>query len=115
MLNQVVLVGRLTDEPSIEETSSGKKRTIIIVAVPRNFKNSEGLFETDFIRCVLWNGMASNTKEYCHKGDVVGIKGRLQNRSYENSNTEIKYITEVIAERISFLTSNNKEKDLKQN
>ena len=59
--------------------------------------------------------MASNTKEYCHKGDVVGIKGRLQNRSYENSNKEIKYIIEVIAERISFLTSNNKEKDLKQN
>lgn len=110
MVNQVVLVGRLTDDPVVEETTNGKKHTAITVAVQRNYKNSDGIYETDFIRCVLWNGMASNTKEYCHCGDIVGIKGRLQNRTYENSEKEVKYLTEVIAERITFLASANKNK-----
>lgn len=109
MLNQVVLVGRLTDNPVVEETSNGKKYTAINVAVQRNFKNNEGIYETDFIRCVLWNGMASNTKEYCKTGDIVGIKGRLQNRTYETEDKQVKYITEVIAERITFLASSKKK------
>lgn len=113
MLNQVVLVGRLTDNPVVEETANGKKYTAINVAVQRNFKNADSIYETDFIRCVLWNGMASNTKEYCHTGDIVGIKGRLQNRSYENEEKETKYITEVIAERITFLASANKKENKK--
>lgn len=111
MLNQVVLVGRLTEDPMVEETTNGKKYTSIVVAVQRNFKNSEGLYETDFIRCVLWNGMASNTSEYCHTGDMVGIKGRLQNRSYETEDKETKYITEVITEKITFLSSNGNKKE----
>lgn len=116
MVNQVVLVGRLTENPVVEEASNGKKHTAINIAVQRNFKNSEGIYETDFIRCVLWNGMASNTKEYCHTGDIVGIKGRLQNRSYENEQKEKKYITEVIVERITFLASSSKNtKDKKDN
>ncbi len=110
MVNQVVLVGRLTDNPFVEEASNGKKYTAITVAVQRNYKNTNGLYDTDFIRCVLWNGMAANTEEYCHSGDIVGIKGRLQNRSYESESKEVKYITEVIAERITFLASANKNK-----
>ena len=74
----------------------------------RPFKNSDGIYETDFIRCILWNSIATNTSEFCHVGDVIGIKGRLQNRSYVDNNN-IKYITEVIAERVTFLSSNNKE------
>lgn len=109
MLNQVVLVGRLTENPVVEETSNGKKYTAINVAVQRNFKNNDGIYETDFIRCVLWNGMASNTKEYCKTGDIVGIKGRLQNRTYETEDKQVKYITEVIAERITFLASSKKK------
>lgn len=114
MLNQVVLVGRLTDNPIVEETSNGKKYTAINIAVQRNFKNANGIYETDFIRCVLWNGMASNTKEYCQTGDIVGIKGRLQNRSFENDEKEVKYITEVIAERITFLSNVKKGKAKKE-
>lgn len=105
MLNQVVLVGRLTDDPVLEESVNGKQYTAVIVAVQRNFKNAQGLYDTDFIRCVLWNGLASNTKEYCKAGDVVGIKGRLQNRAYEDDNKEVKYITEVITEKITFLSN----------
>lgn len=113
MLNQVVLVGRLTDNPTVIETENGKKYTAINLAVQRAFKNSDGIYESDFIRCVLWNGVAANTCEFCHTGDILGIKGRLQNRSYETYDNETKYITEVIAERVTFLSS-NKNKDKKQ-
>lgn len=104
-MNQVVLVGRLVEEPVVSKTDNGKSYTSINLAVQRSFKNSDGIYETDFIRCVLWNGIASNTSEYCHTGDIVGIKGRLQNRSYETEDKEKKYITEVIAERVSFISS----------
>lgn len=110
-MNQVVLVGRLTDNPVAVETVNGKKVTTVIVAVQRNYKNADGIYETDFIRCVLWNAVAANTSEYCHAGDVIGIKGRLQNRAYENENKETKYITEVIAEKITFLSSKKPEED----
>ena len=108
-MNQVVLVGRLTDNPVAVEIENGKKVTSIVVAVQRNYKNVDGNYDTDFIRCVLWNAIAANTSEYCHTGDVIGIKGRLQNRSYEDENKETKYITEVIAEKVTFLSSKKPE------
>ena len=108
-INQVILVGRLVENPSISETTNGKKYTSVVIAVQRNFKNADGVYESDFIRCVLWNGVAANTTEYCHTGDVIGIRGRLQNRSFEDNNKEIKYITEVIAEKVSFLSSKKQE------
>lgn len=111
MLNQVVLVGRMTSNPNVIETENGKKYTVINLAVQRAFKNQDGIYETDFIRCILWNGIASNTCEFCKIGDVIGIKGRLQNRIYENNNEETQYITEVIAERVTFLSSNKTKKE----
>ena len=105
MLNQVVLVGRLTKDPEVKTLENGKKYTSIVVAVARSFKNSEGLYDTDFVKCTLWNGIAANTCEYCHSGDVVGIKGRLQVSSYETEEKEKKYVTEVVAEKVTFLTS----------
>ena len=112
MLNQVVLVGRLTSNPEIVTTENGKKTTTINIAVQRPFKNMDGLYETDFIRCVLWNGVAASTCEYCHSGDIVGVKGRLQTRNYEKDE-EKKYITEVIADKVTFLSSNTKHEELR--
>ena len=109
MINQIILVGRLVGDPEIEDYENGRKRTIINLAVQRNFKNVEGKYETDFFRCVLWNGMASSTKNYCHRGDIIGVKGRMQNRSYVDKDNNTKYITEIIAEKISFVTTNSKK------
>ncbi len=111
MLNQVILVGRLTDDPKINSVNNGKKVSTITLAVGRSFKNADGLYDTDFIRCVLWDGIASNTHEYCKKGDVVGVKGRLQVDSYENKDGEKRTSTNVIAEKVTFLShsDNNKE------
>lgn len=112
-MNQVILVGRLTKNPEVITTDNNKKMTTITVAVPRSFKNSEGLYESDFIRCILWNNIALSTCEYCNCGDVIGIKGRLQTRNYEDDNKVRKTITEVVAEKITFLSSNKKEESEK--
>ena len=74
MLNQTVIVGRLVDEPKLQETENGKKVTNLTIAVPRSFKNADGEYDTDFVDCVLWSGVAETTAEYCKKGDLVGIK-----------------------------------------
>jgi single-strand DNA-binding protein len=109
MLNQVVLVGRLTDDPKVEESENGTKYSTIVLAVQRTFKNSEGIYEADFIRCRLWNAIANSTSEYCHKGDIVGIKGRIKVSNYDDEDGNKKYMTEVIAEKVTFLTSKKEE------
>lgn len=105
-MNFVSLVGRLTQEPEISQCADGTYRTIIFVAVSRDYKNAEGITEADFIKVVLWNGIASATKDYCHKGDVVGIRGKLQTRTYETDEKQKKHILEVIADKITFINSN---------
>ena len=107
-LNNVILVGRLTADPEIVEIEDNKKVTTVILAVNRNFKNTDGVYETDFIRCILWNSIASTTTEYCHVGDVIGIKGRLQTSKYEDENKKLHYIVDVVAERVTFLSTNRK-------
>ena len=111
MINQIILVGRLTGDPEIEEYENGKKRTIINIAVQRQFKNIDNKYDTDFFRCVLWNGMASNTKNYCQRGDIAGVKGRVQNRNYVDSENNTRYITEIIAEKISFVSHSQKKEN----
>lgn len=108
MLNQIVLVGRLVRDPEVRKAKNGSSYSYITLAIPRSYKNVNGEYETDFIDCTLWKLMATNTKEYCKKGDIVGVKGRLESRSYEKDG-ETKYVTEVIAERVTFLSSNSKE------
>lgn len=104
MHNLVYLIGRLCEDPVTKEYEDGKSMLTINLAVQRSFKNENGIYETDFIRCILWNGIAAHTSEYCKKGDLVGGKGRIQNRSYDDSG-EKKYITEVIVDKVSFLAS----------
>lgn len=109
MLNQTVLVGRLVKEPELHQTENGKKVTNITLAVPRSYKNMNGEYDTDFISCVLWSGIAENTVEYVKKGDLLGVKGRIQTRTYEDFEANRKYITEVVAEKVTFLSSKNKD------
>lgn len=108
MLNQLVLVGRLVKDPDIVETDKNKKYSRITLAIPRSFKNMDGEYETDFINCILWDVVAKSAVEYCKKGDIIGIKGRLQSSVVEKDD-EKKYYTDVIAERITFLSSKKNE------
>ncbi len=108
MLNQTVLVGRLVQEPELRETENGHKVTNITLAVPRSYKNSQGEYETDFISCVLWKGIAENTVEYVKKGDLLGIKGRINTRSFEVDEMR-RNVMEVVAEKVTFLSNKNKD------
>ena len=116
-MNNVTLVGRLCADPEIVKGNDGTPRTIINLAVLRDYKNSDGIYESDFISCILWNGIANAVKDYCHKGDVVGIKGKIRGNNYETENHEKKYSTEVVAEKITFISTAktreiHKEKEL---
>lgn len=113
MLNQIIIVGRLVSDPEVNETDNGVKVSNITLAVDRNFKNSKGEKETDFIDCILWKGIATSTAEYCQQGDLIGVKGRLQSRAYIDSNGNKKYTKEVVAEKVTFLNTKNfvKEKE----
>lgn len=110
MLNQVVVVGRLVKTPEIKEMEDGKKRTSITLAVPRCYKNVNGEYETDFISCTLWDNVASNTVEYCEKGDIIGVKGRLQTNSYEKDG-EKRIAINVVAEKVTFLTTKSRDQE----
>ncbi len=105
MLNQAVLVGRIVYEPELKETENGNKLANVTLAVPRSFKNSDGEYDTDFINCVLWRGVAESTVEYCHKGDLVGVKGHIQTRDIELEDQSHKKLVEVVAEKVTFLSS----------
>ena len=112
MLNQVVLVGRLVRDPELRKTDTNKSVTSITLAIPRSFKNANGEYETDFIDCQLWEQTAKATCEYTNKGDIVGVKGRIQSRVVEENNNK-KYLTEIIAEKVTFLSSKKEEKTAK--
>ena len=109
MLNQIVLVGRLVKTPELRITDTGKKTSVITLAVPRNYKNQDGQYDTDFLECVLWTGIAENTAEYCKTGDMIGVKGRVQSRIIETTDGTKRKKTEIVAERVTFLSSSNKE------
>lgn len=111
MLNQVVLVGRIVKTPELRVTESGKKTATVTLAVPRNYKNQSGEYETDFLDCTLWTNVAENTTEYCQTGDMVGVKGRIQTRVIQSDDGSKKKKTEIIAEKVTFLAQapNNKE------
>lgn len=102
MINQVILVGRLVEKPICEESENGRKVAEITLAVPRSFKNDEGVYETDFIKATLWQQVAESTSQYCNEGDIIGVKGRLQ-RLEGNQ-------LQLVAEKITFLSSSRKGK-----
>ena len=111
MINQIMLVGRLVRTPDLFVTESGKKGSFITLAVGRPYKNADGEYETDFIDCTLWAVVAENTAEYCKSGDVVGIRGRLQTRIVEDENGMKQKVMEIIADKVTFLSSANSKKN----
>ncbi len=111
MVNQIVLVGRIARTPEVRITENGKKVATLTLAVPRNYKNINGEYETDFLDCTLWTAVAESTTQYCKTGDMIGVKGRVQTRIIESPEGIKKRKTEIVAEKVTFLTSspNNKK------
>lgn len=106
MFNSVILVGRVVEKPVRKQLESGLSVATLTLAVIRPFKNSEGEYDTDFIKCSLWEGIADVGSQYCTKGSIIGVKGRLavrqQDLTLEEGKKTFKMI-EVIAERLAFI------------
>lgn len=115
MINQIVLVGRITRTPELYVTDNGKKISEITLAVPRAYKNQSGEYDTDFLDCTLWTSVAETTAEYCHVGDIIGVKGRLQSRMIEKEDGSKYKKTEIVAERVTFLSSKNSKNNESEN
>lgn len=113
MINNVVLVGRLTKDPDLKYTGSGTAVATFTLAVNRNFTNQSGEREADFINCVIWRKSAETLANYAKKGVLIGVTGRIQTRSYDNQQGQKVYVTEVIADNFQLLES--KKADSSQN
>lgn len=103
MINNVVLVGRLTAAPDLRKTPNGVSSLQGTLAVNRNFKNQNGDREADFINCVIWRQQAENLANWAKKGALIGIVGRIQTRNYENQQGQRVYVTEVVADSFQLL------------
>lgn len=115
MLNRVVIIGRLTRDPELRYTPNGTASCTFTLAVERNFKNSNGEREADFIPIVTWRQLAENCANYLRKGRLTAVEGRIQTRSYENNEGRRVYVTEVIADNVRFLESAKNEDRQQQN
>ena len=103
MINNVVLIGRLTRDVDLRYTSQNQAVGQFTLAVNRNFKNQNGEYDADFINCVIWGKSAENFANWTKKGNLVGITGRVQTRNYENQQGQRVYVTEVVAENFQLL------------
>ena len=110
-MNKVILIGRLTNDPELKIINEkGTKVVNFSIAVSRGYKNANGEIETDFFPCVAWEKLGENLSQYVKKGDQVAVEGKLQNRSYETETGLKRYVTEIIAENITYLNKVNTEK-----
>ncbi|KLU66729.1 single-stranded DNA-binding protein A [Desulfosporosinus acididurans] len=104
MLNRVVLIGRLTKDPELRYTPSGVAVSNFTLAIDRNFKNSQGERETDFIPCVAYRQLGELCANHLAKGKLAAVDGRIQIRSYTAQDGQRRWVTEVIAENVRFLS-----------
>ena len=112
-MNSVILVGRLTRDPELRTTPNGIATCQISLAV-NGIPNANGERTTDFINIVVWRRQAENVAKYCSKGSQVGVVGRIHTRSYDANDGSKRYVTEVVADNITFLGSNNSNRGTSQ-
>lgn len=109
MINRVVLIGRLVKDPELRYTPSGVATCSFTIAVNRQFSNSQGEKEADFIQIVAWRQLAELCANYLKKGSQAGLEGRLQTRSYDNKEGKRVFVVEVVADNVQFLDGNKSE------
>ena len=109
MHNMVYLIGRLTKDVEVEEKDNDKQLAIASIAVQRTYKDDDGSYPTDFFDVALWNSIAINTAKYCKKGDLVGIRAKLQSNAYTTEDGITFHGIDIIADKISFLSSKKED------
>ena len=104
-MNKVIFIGNLTRDPELSTTNSGVNVCKFTLAIQRRFSGADGEKETDFFNIVVWRGLGENCNKYLKKGSKCCVIGELQNRSYEAQDGTKRYVTEVIANEVEFLSS----------
>ena len=110
-MNKVVLVGRLARDPELTTTSNGVAVCRFSIAVSRRYANSDGERETDFLNIVVWRNLGENCHKFLKKGSNVGIVGNIQSRSYDATDGTKRYVTEIVAEEVEFLSTKSQDGD----
>ncbi len=108
-MNKIILIGRATKDIELKMTTSGTEVVDFSLAVTRNFKNADGEYDADFINCIVYGKLASTISNYVRKGDRLAVEGRLQVRSYQNSEGKNIYVTEVVVSNVDFLEAKKSE------
>lgn len=114
MINNSVLVGRLTKDPDLRYTSSGQAVATFTLAVNRSYTNQQGQREADFINCVVWRKQAENLANFAKKGALIGVVGRIQTRNYDNQQGQRVYVTEVVVDSFQMLEPRNTSEQRQQ-
>ena len=109
MINRVVLVGRLTRDPELRRTQNGTAVTSFTLAIDNRLKDANGQYTTSFIPCVVWNQQAENCVRFVHKGSLVGIEGRLNQRTYQNKEGNNVQVIEVMCDSVQYLDPKKQE------
>lgn len=104
-MNKAILIGNLTKDPEISTTSNGVSVCRFTLAISRRYANSEGERETDFINVVVWRTLADNCHKFLKKGSKAAVTGSIQTRSYDGTDGTKRYITEVVAEEVEFIST----------
>lgn len=104
-MNRITIIGRLTAEPKLRETTRTDIPTLckMTVAVTRRFENADGVKDTDFFTVIAWKSLAEICVKHLVKGQRIAVSGRVQNRSYEDENGVKKYASEIVADEVEFL------------
>lgn len=104
-MNRVILIGNLTKDPELTTTNNGISLCKFTIAVPRRFAGVDGEREADFLPVIVWRGQADNCYKYLKKGSKAAVCGSIQTRSYDGSDGTRRYITEIVADEVEFLSS----------
>ena len=104
-MNKVILTGNLSRDPELTTTNGGISVCRFTIAVQRRFQNAEGERDADFLNIVVWRGQAENCHKFLKKGSKCGVIGRIQTSSYEGQDGNRRYVTEIVADEIEFLSN----------
>lgn len=113
-MNRFVGVGRITKNVELRHTANDIAVTSFTIAINRTYRNADGESEADFINCVAWRVQAENLVKYCGKGDLVGVEGKIQTRSYDDAEGTKRYITEIQCDNVQYLETNRERKQVEQ-
>lgn len=113
-MNNVTMIGRLTKDPELKTTGSGKPLSVFTLAVPRSYLK-DGLPDADFIRCVAWGNTAESLCQYMRQGSLVGVTGRIQTSNFENRDGTKNYVVQVVCDSVQFLEKKQTAAESNQN